>query len=484
MRIDRWANGRMCKLQAALVFLMLIGVGLSVWAESDPSRLPDKAVPLQEAMIPRRPMLMLELGESLLKQGALMRGIKLPTGTVWQPAIWVFGTARTAGQTFETGLPGDDTRSSEWSNRLEIFANLRLTGTERVIIGFRPLDQSVPGSGRQFTGYRFEPEDIGNDEDQWQSEFNGDISSFFFEGEIGEIFAFLDDDDSSSLDIGLSVGRQGLFFQEGLLINDTIDAVGLTRNTLQWFGAPNMRITALYGWNNIHRGNNVEDESAHLFGLLTETDFFSKTVGFDVVYVLSDDVNTGDGLYAGLSTVQRIGRFSTSLRVNASIAIDDETAAVGQGVLLLGEVSWQPGRHSNLFANNLIYINGFWGIEQFTSAARSPTAGGPLGRTGILFESVGLGRYGAPLSNQAMDVAGGSIGYQMFFALGRKQLIFEVGGRKDTSGDNEANDAVAFGMRYQQAFGRRLLVRLDAFAAVQRDRDEAYGGRLETLIKF
>ncbi|MCZ6676342.1 MAG: hypothetical protein O7E52_03725 [Candidatus Poribacteria bacterium] len=108
--------------------------------------------------------------------------------------------------------------------------------------------------------------------------------------------------------------------------------------------------------------------------------------------------------------LQRIGRLNTSFRVNASIPIKDETEAAGRGALLLSELSWTPGRSDN----NFVYINGFWGIGQFSSAMRGPSAGGPLGRTGILFEAVGLGRYKSPLSNQASDVAGGGIGSRCF----------------------------------------------------------------------
>ncbi|MEE8156065.1 MAG: hypothetical protein V3T53_14020, partial [Phycisphaerales bacterium] len=126
------------------------------------------------------------------------------------------------------------------------------------------------------------------------------------------------------------------------------------------------------------------------------------------------------------------------------------------------------------------YVNNFWAVGAFSSAARA--LGGPLGRAGILFESAGMGRFGSPLSSQAADVVGGAIGHQMFFAHDRRQLIVELAGRKDTNGVGEA--AAALGLRLQQAVGRRLIVRLDGFAAARQGRDEAVGGRLETLVKF
>ena len=56
-----------------------------------------------------------------------------------------------------------------------------------------------------------------------------------------------------------------------------------------------------------------------------------------------------------------------------------------------------------------------------------------MGRTGILFAAVGLGRYGAALGNRADNAVGGSLGYQMFFKRTRQQLIVELGGRKHTN---------------------------------------------------
>jgi hypothetical protein len=50
----------------------------------------------------------------------------------------LFGTYRTAIQTFEDGTE----RYSEWANRLDMFANLQLSGTERVLIGMRPFDSN------------------------------------------------------------------------------------------------------------------------------------------------------------------------------------------------------------------------------------------------------------------------------------------------------------------------------------------------------
>src|SRR5258708_2078224 len=94
----------------------------------DKVRFSDKPAPLQLEGFPERPPLLLELGDKFLGPGNLQRGLTLPGGAVWYPNLWVYGSLRTAVQTFDDG--GDGTRTTEWANRLDLFANLQLAATE------------------------------------------------------------------------------------------------------------------------------------------------------------------------------------------------------------------------------------------------------------------------------------------------------------------------------------------------------------------
>ena len=428
------------------------------------ARFPDEPIPLKLAGFPQRPKPILELGPRFLGTGTLDPGFELPGGAVWQPALLIYGTYRTAFQTFDDGAD----KFTEWVNRLDLFGNLQLTSTERILVGMRPLDQD----GR-FTGYALEP---GGEADGWLDEFNGRLTTFFFEGDIGELLPNLDRSDFGTNDWGFSVGRQPLVFQEGLLINDTIDGVALVRDTLTPKGGSDLRLTFFYGWDNIHRDNNEETGGTNMFALFTESDFPSSTYQFDAVYI-HDDEGRADGFYWGAGAIQRLRHFNTAFRVLGSYALDDESAAVSTGHLLFSEVSWTP-HHTN----NLVYVNGFWGIDEFASAARGPATGGPLGRTGVLFAAVGLGNYGAALGNRADNAVGGAIGYQMFFDETRKQLILEAGGRTGTKGDGAS--IFALGARYQQAIGQHTILRFDVFGAIPEEGDEAYGARVELQFKF
>ncbi|MFQ5349270.1 MAG: hypothetical protein ACE5EG_02375 [Thermoanaerobaculia bacterium] len=455
------------------------------------SALSDEYIPLQLEGFPERPRYLLELGNPYLGTGRIKPGIHLPTGAVWQPSLILFGTLRTALQSFDA----DGTRFTELASRLDLFANLQLSGTERLVVGFRTFDQE----GR-FTSYILEPDPgdpafraaFGDDGDRFREELNAEIQSLYFEGDFGEIFPKLDADDFGRSDVGFSIGRQPLLFQDGILIQDSIDGIGLTRNTLLPQGTSNFRATLFVGTNEVHRAN-VEDRDAEMFALLTSTDVRRSTVDADLVYVRGGET-TGDLVAGGVSFVQRIGTRNTTFRLLGSHAVDQETAQAPDGALFFGELSWTPH-----YTDDLIYFTGFVAVDEFSSAARGPASGGPLGRAGINFAAVGLGSYGAPLSSRARDVAGGAFGYQRFYGPAkRRQLLAEVGLRVGTADD--VSDSVAATVRYQMAVGRRLVLVWDGFAArrqgdlvlvpgqspaLQRAPDvDLYGGRFELVVKF
>ena len=213
----------------------------------------EEAIPYKGDALPERTRPLLEIGPAMLGTGPLDPGFELPTGAIWQPALWVFGQYRTGAGVYKNGGAAEE---QEWANRLDLCANLRLSGTGRVLFGLSPLRDE----GR-FSGYHRRPEQ----KEGFDSAFSGEITTLFFEGEIGEIFPDADPFDTGGLDIGFTVGRQQLLFQEGLLINDTIDAVAVTRDTLMARDiSVDTRVTALFGWGNIHSSDTARDGGSSL----------------------------------------------------------------------------------------------------------------------------------------------------------------------------------------------------------------------------
>jgi len=429
--------------------------------KSKVSRLPDKPVRFKtKGDLPERPPLILELGDPFLAPGKLKPGFELPTGAVWQPRLWVYGTFRSAVQTYDNGVAD---RASEWVNRFDLFANLQLTGTEKLIVGIRPLDQNRFNA---FSGYAFEG-------DGAKDEFDADVRTAFFEGDIGSLFPKLDPQGFIPIDVGFSVGRQPLVFQDGILINDTVDALGIVRNNVRLPGFSNIRISGVWGWNELDSRN---DRQAYMFGLFLSADTHISTVDFDAIYV-EEDRDDGSSFHAGVATTQRIGHLNTTFRVLGSYSEAADTPRVADGVLLSSEVSWTPTS-----SDDIVYVNTFLAIETFTQAGREPIVGGPLAPLGILFASPNLGNFLSELSSRANEVVGGAVGYQAFWDNHRRNLVLEIAGRKNTS--DQGFDDVAFGFQFQQAFLRRILLQFEGYYAVQEDRDDGYGGRTELLVQF
>jgi hypothetical protein len=338
----------------------------------------------------------------------------------------------------------------------------------------RPLD----GQAGSYTGYNFEPDNSNG----WQDDFNARLTKLYFEGDLGEIFPGLDPTDSHAYDVGFSIGRQRLQIQDGILTNDIIDMVGITRNSLVFDGISNLRITGFYGWNHINRGNNTlanndHEHSANMFGLETEADTaLDNTLSLDLLYVTDDQDK--NAWYVGAASTQRFGWLNSTFRANASIPESNSSETVASGVLLLSQLS-----STIPSTDNIIYFNTFVDIDRFTSAARGPDQGSPLANLGILYAPVGMGRYGVPLGQLPDKTIGTIIGYQIFVDGIDSQLIFEIGGHTSTR-SNKDESAIGFGTRYQRTFGNHHVLRFDSFVSGQEQENVAYGLRTEWMVKF
>jgi hypothetical protein len=406
-------------------------------------------------------------GDRFLSPGPIDPGIEIPTGATLRPYLTIFGSLRSGIQTFDS--PGF--RSTEWANLLEIYGNVYLSSTERILIGIRPLDREGQFSGYQFGGGTF-PE-------QWVDGFNFDPFTLFIEGDFGEIFPFLDPEDRHSLDYGFSIGRQPVILQDGIMANDNIDSIGITRHNLFLFGASSTRVSAFLGLNDIHRNDNRRDRKARMFALSLASDFEKSTYEIDTAYVRGDSAIGGDGVYAGAGHIRRFGHWNSTLRANASWALDRESAAMSTGWVFTHELS-----RTMPFGNDLAYLNSYVGVDDYASVARGPATGGPLGRLGLLSRAVGLGRYGAPLGNLTGPFIGAAMGYQYFFDdLSKSQLIVEVGARTPYASHPGTSEG-ALGARYQRAINRHMVWILGGFASINESGESGYGLRSELLFKF
>ena len=299
----------------------------------------------------------------------------------------------------------------------------------------------------------------------------------FFEGDVGSLFPSLDPRGLSPIDLGFTIGRQPITFQEGILINDTLDAVGLIRNNLPIPGTSNFRISALWSWDRLNRNDQRSRADPMLFGVFTAADFHTSTVNVDFIYV-NEDLDDGDGVYLGIAAIQRFGLITTAFRVNTSVALDKAIPGViDDGTLLSAEFSMHPSG-----TDDILYLNPFVAIDNYTQAGREPILGGPLAALGILFASPNLSNYGAELNPFANEVVGFAAGYQSFWDNNRRNLVLEIAGRKDTSGSD--SDDLSLGFQLQQAIGQHYQAQIEAFYTFQEDRRDASGARVELLVTY
>lgn len=445
----------------------------------DHLRLSDKAIGLQYERIPERPAPIIEFGEPFLGTGEVSEPFESITGAVWQPQLMVFGTARTGFNFWDVnGANRARGREIEWANSLEAYAQLRLTPTERFLIGFSPFSRA----GR-YSGYRFKSEARGLREHDGFETFNAEPIAAFFEGDLGELFPGFDIQDEDALDIGFAIGRNaiGPEFQDGLVINDRLDSLGITRNTVKLPGIANFRATALWAWGEVHRANGMEDSTADLFALLFAADVnwdgnSQSSLEWDVAYVSSKH-RTSSALYTGASAVQRFGAVATTFRYAYSHPFDEESEEARRGHVFLADIGIRPTS-----ADDIVYLGAFAGIGEYTQAARDPSFNTALAQVGILFEVSGLGQIPAALGDRPRRQVGASLGYQLFFFDDRHQLTLEVGGLADSQHWHDHAGGLA--LRYQFATWNRIVVRFDAWNVWRESGPPTTGLRAEVLVKF
>ncbi len=483
----------------AAVMALTLGFGaVPGWAEGlfplgatqDVPRLPDTPVPF--AKIPPRPALPLELGCKFLGNGDIPKGFELPTGAVWTPCLWVFGTLRTAVQTYESiGAKG---RNTEVATRLDLYANLQLSETEKCVVGVAPFDNNQPS---HFTRYSFES---NTGQEGGRPEFGVYLRTAFCEGDFGSLFPDLDKKGTHAIDYGFAFGRQQTTYQNGIMISDVMDTVGIVRNNLHAPGFSNIRVTALWGIDDINRGDPSTSQrldSPGLYGLFTEADTFASTYNLDVA-TIRDHANRatgGNSWNVGFATTQRgllpgflggngNGEINTAYRINVSQNEGADTPQASDGYLLSEELSFSPESSADV-----VYFNSFWGIDRFTQMARDPIQSGPLAPLGISFAGVGLGDFSSALSSTNTQVVGIATGYQAFWDNHRRNLTMELAAVKDTtrglfSVRGPGTDGAALTAQFQQALGQRYLWSALGFVSYNEGRGIGTGARTEIEVQF
>jgi hypothetical protein len=345
-------------------------------------------------------------------------------GYAWDPRFVGYG----GYSLFGFALEQNNRRQDVVGHQLRLDLDLQLTGTERFHVQLRPLGTgNTGGSYYQFSrpdGY------VSND--------TAEPQRYWFEGELHSIFgAYLDP--FAVMDYNFVVGKFPLALHNSLLMNDEIQGVVLSKNTIYLGNLSNLNVQLIYGANDVDAFSNADGT---LYGVHAQADHRGDFYEATYAYVAHDFDSTRDSHFAALSGTTFLG--PTSLAARGLFKFGDR-GGLGDGQLFTLE-----GNRSVYFDNNRLgfqeaayYCNAF-----YKSAGWTPISGGNLNRLRTAFETNPLVRIA--VGSLPVQNIGVAFGVQLFRHHQDESLIPEVA--------FESPDGVAvtgFGLRYLRKTGSR-----------------------------
>jgi hypothetical protein len=420
-----------------------------------------------------------ELGRRLYDRGAYeprptWLGAKNPINS----HLMAYGDLRVAGAYYDNGVAAGNgkTEQSVVAARLNLDMDLALTATERIHAFVRPLDRN--GS---FTRYQFS----GGVEDELVEEFDFNLDTLFFEGDLGAMAQGWTGR-VNSLDLPIALGRVPLFTQNGIWLDDAFDglAFGITAKNSPALDISNMDLTFFAGFNQVTTGavSNSNDD-AKLFGLAGFADAWEGYAEVGYGYIDADDNDQSYHNLTAAFTRRYQGRVANTVRLIGNFG-QSATTRTADGVLVLVESSLVPRRPVNSIPSplNLVpYFNLFAGFDTPQPLARAADSGGVLKNTGINFESDGLTAY-PTLDASGHESYGGAVGVEYLFNL-ESQIVIE-GTVVERMGGSVLGSQYALGARYQHKISNAWIVRLDAMHGWREGLKDVYGARLELRRKL
>jgi hypothetical protein len=394
------------------------------------------------------------------------------------PGLSVYGDWRTAIAYNQNN--GNDI--AQIATRVNIDVDFKITGTERIHAFFTPLQDNA-----RFT--RFEFGGGGVDDAKFFEEFDLNPQTFFFEGDVGSIYAGLSGNEAS-FDLPITAGLFPLFLQNGIWANDAIlgGAVSLTAKNSKKLGLANYDITFFAAFDNVdnalikgdevNRNNNV----ANIYGATAFIDAFDGYIetGYGLIQGVDDQA---DGQLTNFVTAAYTRRYANTLSNSTRFFANFGNGDEDEGVAIISENSFVTSLPSTL----LPYANFFVGFGNPQPLVDGNNAG-ILKNVGINFETDALTGF-PKLNDTGSNAYGGAIGLQYLFNLDQ-QLVFEIASvqpfGETIPGIGVADAQYAAGVRYQIPINKDWLFRADATYQIvdNPDVEDNFGIRAEFRRKF
>ena len=359
-------------------------------------------------------------------------------GYVWEPRLVGHG----GYELFAFSHRENNQRQDIVGHQLVVDLDLRLTGTERFHIQYRPIGrENTGGSYYQFNGAQ-----------GYLDNSTGEPDRYWFEGELHSILG-ADFDPFAALDYNFTVGRVPVLLHNQLLMNDELLAAIVSKNTLIFDHVSNLNIQGIYGFSDVTTLNPDRDK---LFALHASVDL--HRVFYEATYALvaGESGKILDKHYAALSRTAIYGPTTVALRALLKWGDQD---GLGEGQLFAVEAQRVRifDRHPCGVEEGVFYCNTFLATQGW-----SPIAGGNFNRLTLAFEVNPLVQISAtPVDDKVWGVA---MGVQLFRHHKDESLIPEIAFE-----DRGGEPAVGFGLRWLRKTGPRTY--LEALGLVTESSD-------------
>lgn len=326
--------------------------------------------------------------------------LKWPYGYSWEPRFVAAGSYEVFGVAFEQ----DRQDFGAFGHQLVLDLDLRLTGTEKFHVQFRPFGED--GSGGSYLQF--------GDPDDFIDNSTLEPQRYWFEGEFHSMFSEVVDP-FAPLDFGITIGRVPYSLHNSLLMNDEFVGVILNKNTIYLGPLANLNINWFYGFSEL---DTFADSGSSVAGIHAAADH--RGVFYELTYAMAfhDRDSDRDSHFAAVSRTKMYGR--TNIAARALFKWGDESGR-GSGELFVLEANrirhldheWHGVKHYTLFCNAFAASDGWNGL-----------GGGNFNRLRTAFEVDPLVRLAANAVNR--DTVGVAFGAQIFRHHDDESFVPEV----------------------------------------------------------
>jgi len=345
-------------------------------------------------------------------------------GYAWEPRFVGYGSYEVLGLAFEE----NNRRQDGLGHQLLVDLDLRLTGTERFHVQFRPL-------GRGNTGGSFLQL---NDPVTYIDNSTAEPDRYWFEGELHSMFStFLDP--FAVRDVHVVAGRFPFVLHNALLMNDDILGLVVNKNTIYFGNLSNLNVQVFYGAKDV---DTFRDADARTVGVHASADYKRVLIESTYAFVAHEADSSRDQHFAALSVTRLTGALTTAGRAMFKWG---DAGGTGSGQLFVLETNL-----TRVFSDNfagveygVYYCNAFVATEGW-----NPISGGNFDRLRSAFEVnplINISTRGA-----LADTAGVALGVQLFRHHEDESIIPEIA--FDVPG---GEPVLGFGLRYLIKTGPR-----------------------------